>query len=136
MHLEITAKPLDQVLAYQHDRLLERYAADHNASQEEAAQCFHAAKQFLYLCAVTPGYKVTSAPIDEMWHTFLLFTRDYDAFCREQLGQFIHHEPFEVPRPDVYLTTRARAEELFGKLDEKLWSLEAKTSCSSGCNGP
>lgn len=32
--------------------------------------------------------------IDDMWHTFLLFTRDYQSFCRDYLGNiFFHHEP-------------------------------------------
>ncbi|MFC3909139.1 hypothetical protein ACFORL_08630 [Legionella dresdenensis] len=32
--------------------------------------------------------------IDNMWHTFLLFTRDYHDFCNEYLnGNFFHHDP-------------------------------------------
>lgn len=32
--------------------------------------------------------------IDNMWHTFLLFTREYQLFCEQQLnGIFFHHEP-------------------------------------------
>jgi hypothetical protein len=33
--------------------------------------------------------------IDNMWHTFLLFTRDYQEFCHIYLnGIFFHHDPF------------------------------------------
>jgi len=35
------------------------------------------------------------AQIDEMWHTFILFTRDYAAFCEGHFGCFLHHVPNE-----------------------------------------
>jgi hypothetical protein len=28
-----------------------------------------------------------------MWHTFLLFTKDYSEFCMRHFGFFIHHTP-------------------------------------------
>lgn len=31
--------------------------------------------------------------LDEMWHTFILFTKDYGDFCHEMFGHFIHHLP-------------------------------------------
>ena len=31
--------------------------------------------------------------IDDMWHTFLLFTKDYMYFCSKYLGQYFHHSP-------------------------------------------
>ena len=31
--------------------------------------------------------------IDEMWHTFILFTRDYHNFCYKYFSRFIHHTP-------------------------------------------
>ena len=34
-----------------------------------------------------------SKPIDEVWHTHILFTRDYAAFCNLVFGEFVHHEP-------------------------------------------
>jgi hypothetical protein len=128
-----TAKPMPEIMAYQNGRLIERYAKDYSVPPETAQQCFTALKQFLYLCAVTPGYKVTSDRIDSMWHTFLLFTKNYDEFCSHYLGRFVNHEPFESPAPEAYLETRARALQLFGKIDEEFWPMDAKPSCSSGC---
>lgn len=126
-------KSASEIMAYQHDRLLNRYAMDYGTSNEESRQCFEALKQFLIVCALKPGYKVTSDPIDRMWHTFLLFTKDYKNFCEENLGMFINHEPFENSAPEAYLETRAFAKEYFGQLDEYLWSVDAKADCSSGC---
>lgn len=126
-------KPVSEVLAYQNDRLLQRYSTDYGVSMVEADRRFKALKEFMIVCAVKPGYKVTSDPIDQMWHTFLLFTKDYKNFCEENLGMFINHEPFETAAPQAYVETRIFAEEYFGHLDEELWSPNAKADCSSGC---
>jgi hypothetical protein len=99
----------------------------------DAERTFAAFKQFMVVCAVKPGPKITSDPIDRMWHSFLLFTKDYNAFCEQYLGRFIHHEPFEKAAPTTYLETRAFAAEYFGGIDEGLWPMEAKGDCSSGC---
>ncbi len=31
--------------------------------------------------------------IDDLWHTYLLFTRQYQKLCLNAFGRFIHHEP-------------------------------------------
>jgi hypothetical protein len=131
--LRQTTKPIPEILGFKHDRVLQRYVSDHKVSFHEADRTFKALKEFMVVCAVKPGPKVTSAPIDNMWHTFLLFTKDYRDFCENQLGMFINHEPFEEPAPHVYLDTREFARGFFGKLDEELWPVEAKADCSSGC---
>jgi len=126
-------RTLAEIMDFQHERLLERYRESTGTSLEWAARCFNAFKQFMIVCAVKPGYKVTSDPIDQMWHTFLLFTRDYRMFCEDNLGRFINHEPFEQAYPSAYVETRAFANEYFGELDEEFWNLDAKADCSSGC---
>jgi hypothetical protein len=131
--MEAAIISVPHVMSYQNPKVLKRYRLDHNVDEAEAQRRFEGLKQFLIVCALTPGYKVTSDAIDSMWHTFLLFTKDYSEFCNRYLGRFINHEPFEVPSPESYLTTRARAREMFGGLDERLWPVEAKLSCSSGC---
>ncbi len=53
----------------------------------------------MWLCAVTTGDQNAVAInaeltfLDEMWHTFILFTRDYAQFCHRYLGGYIHHAP-------------------------------------------
>src|SRR5688572_13990119 len=128
-----TRKPVEDIMNFQHERLLRRYSLDFGVPLHESERCFEALKQFMIVCAVKPGYKVTSEPIDRMWHTFLLFTKDYRNFCEDNLGIFINHEPFETPSPEAYLETRSFAKAFFGRLDEDLWSVNAKADCSSGC---
>lgn len=133
--LRETHKPLDEIMAYQNDRVIQRYMLDYGASREEAEKCFTELKRFLLVCAVKTGYKVTSQPIDSMWHTFLLFTKAYKEFCEEYLGRFVNHEPFEEARPHVYLETRSFTADFFGHIDEKFWPMEAKMPCTSGEGG-
>lgn len=35
--------------------------------------------------------------IDQMWHVFLLYTRDYAHYCERYFGEYLHHQPDLVP---------------------------------------
>ncbi len=39
-----------------------------------------------------------SQVVDVAWHEFILFTRDYQHFCRGAFGRFLHHKPAEAMR--------------------------------------
>jgi hypothetical protein len=62
-------------------------------SDEEALAGLHEALRFLYLCTQSDSSLTPSLIIDDVWHEFILFTRTYQLFCTEQLGQFVHHQP-------------------------------------------
>ena len=43
-----------------------------------------------------------SRVIDDAWHEFILFTRNYRHFCEQALGFFLHHTPAQaMPNPGV-----------------------------------
>jgi hypothetical protein len=45
------------------------------------------------------GRRMVSMPsqvVDVAWHECILFTHDYQAFCRKALGRFLHHVPAEA----------------------------------------
>jgi hypothetical protein len=95
---------LEEVLRYRHPGVVGRYAREHQATAEEAAEVFREMLKWLYLCGRAmndgpEGLLLAVHPeigkIDWMWHTFLLFTRDYAEFCDRHLGLFIHHVPNE-----------------------------------------
>lgn len=124
------------LMAYKNERLLLRYMEDFGADRDTAQARFDGFKQFIAVCATMEGDIVTSDAIDGVWHTFLLFTREYERFCRAHVGEYLHHEPFETPKPHAYVATRACAQQLFGSLDPSLWPITAKGRCSSGaCRG-
>jgi hypothetical protein len=37
-----------------------------------------------------------SQAVDDAWHEFILFTRQYDKYCRNAFGRFLHHTPAEA----------------------------------------
>jgi hypothetical protein len=37
-----------------------------------------------------------SVAVDDLWHEFMLHTRDYAAFCPPAIGEFLHHQPNSV----------------------------------------
>ena len=88
------AKSFDEVMAYQHSDLVARLQRKLGITAEQATALFEDTKRFLYLCGVTTcsGFSPSSV-IDEGWHNFILFTKDYYEFCHTFFGRFIHHLP-------------------------------------------
>ncbi len=91
---------LDEVLRYNHPGVVRRYAREHQATPGEAAELFHEMLKWLYLCGRGAGEGPNGPPlavhpeiekIDWMWHTFLLFTRDYAEFCGRYFGFVTDH---------------------------------------------
>jgi hypothetical protein len=37
-----------------------------------------------------------SQVVDDLWHEFILYTRNYEAFCQLGFGRFLHHAPAAV----------------------------------------
>lgn len=112
-----------EALAHQpQDFLIEKFAKDHGYSEEEARVLFEDVKRFLLLGSIVDASPAPSLPIDQMWHSFILFTKDYADFC-EKVGGFIHHRPLpqtsehQPPiEPTLALMTAA-----YGELSEKNW---------------
>jgi hypothetical protein len=49
------------------------------------------------------SYKAKSRPVampsqvvDVAWHQFILFTKNYEVFCKRGIGRFLHHTPTEA----------------------------------------
>jgi hypothetical protein len=55
-------------------------------------------RQF-FLCYLMSGRQHVSMPsqiADDLWHEFILYTKNYDHFCRQAFGKFLHHTPAAV----------------------------------------
>lgn len=108
---------LNHLLQYKNPRIIARYQKDHpnnKLSAEEALteilKYFWVSQKHKLDCQANPNneeLKFTCAihaemhEIDDMWHTFLLFTHDYHDFCMQYFGKFIHHDPnTETAPPD------------------------------------
>jgi hypothetical protein len=92
---------LEEVLSYQHPDLIARFVEEHHVPESYAQELFAETKKWLWLCN-TNSLEGAKAPLiiypfmgalDEMWHSFILFSKDYATFCNDFFGEFIHHSP-------------------------------------------
>jgi len=83
--------------------LLERLEKKHPGfERKDSALVSRGLRQF-FLAYLMSGKKYVSMPsqvADDLWHEFILYTREYDAFCRRAFGGFLHHTPAVVLSKD------------------------------------
>ena len=91
-------------------------------------------KRFVILNLENQGVLIPIArPVDVIWHTHILFTNDYLAFCdRVNNGNYFHHRPSidEAERsrlaPHYQEQTLRLYKQRFGEPDESIWGLAAQ----------
>src|SRR5215207_10120991 len=83
--------------------LLKRLEKHHPGfERKDSALVSRGLRQF-FLAYLMSGKRHVSMPsqvADDLWHEFILYTREYDAFCRRAFGGFLHHTPAVVLSPD------------------------------------
>lgn len=97
---------LDEVLDFDFPALKRRFSRDIKTDSIETDEVFTELKRWLWLlnehayeskqASITPKELSVFSHfliIDEMWHQFILFTKEYANFCHEKFGYFIHHAP-------------------------------------------
>jgi hypothetical protein len=63
--------------------------------QKDCQLVAHALRTF-FLAYLKSGRLYVSMPsqaADDLWHEFILFTRNYEVFCSRAFGRFLHHTP-------------------------------------------
>jgi hypothetical protein len=102
---------LEQALAYRNDQILYKFQERWSVSFEEALELFEETKKWLWLqvaARLRPGspplaMTVALAMVDEMLHTFILFTREYIQYCEDNYGAYLHHTPMTKREKDAQL---------------------------------
>jgi hypothetical protein len=77
------------------ERVKKRYP---HLSEADLDLVFSALRDYFHLCRKA-GRRMLAMPsqvVDVAWHEFILFTRNYEAFCAKALGRFLHHTPTEA----------------------------------------
>jgi hypothetical protein len=76
-------------------RVVLHYIGNTGLSQEDALEHAGEACRYLAIRATYPTlrFPMIWGPVDEFWHTFLLFTTEYAAFCHSLGSGFLHHFP-------------------------------------------
>ncbi|KGP62241.1 hypothetical protein EP47_01455 [Legionella norrlandica] len=104
---------LNDLLNYRNDKIIARYNIDYPNTEMSGEEAWQELMKFIWL---SHKHKIDRenypeninldfscviheemSDIDNMWHTFLLFTKDYHQFCHTYLnGAFLHHDPLSV----------------------------------------
>lgn len=84
---------------YDYARLLDARLAIKRTglSPQQRKLVFQALTEYFQICRLA-GKRMVSMPsqvVDDAWHEFILFTRNYETFCDKAMGRFLHHIPAE-----------------------------------------
>lgn len=110
----------DKISRFDFGKVTDRYIQDCKVSPQVAAETLLELQRWFTLCALHPEKTyATGGAVDELWHTFILFTKDYARFCLDITGAFIHHVP-EVASGDIEAQIRSAE-----KMRDKVRLLEA-----------
>lgn len=74
---------------------------DERQTEESSTSLLNSFLQWISLVpAIEPGntYVMLKTPVEEAFHSFVLNTRHYGAFCEKFLGYFFHHDPVTEER--------------------------------------
>lgn len=76
-------------------RLKESYP---HLRDQDVDSVLDALRDYFHICSLAKRRMVAmpSQAVDLAWHEFILFTRNYDLFCRRAIGRFLHHTPTEA----------------------------------------
>jgi len=76
--------------------LLDRLARKRPELAGQDRQRVEQALRQYFLIYLKCGFKFVSMPsqlVDDLWHEFILYTRNYQQFCQQAFGRFFHHTP-------------------------------------------
>lgn len=127
----LTARTFD-ALEYQAPFLVEKLIKERVVDTPEEAQAlFTEVKRYMVIAVLdeTKSWHMYSLRIDECWHQFILFTRQYIEFCNKYFGRYIPHSPSNAPEVNlgrsIETTTfqqfSERYKELFGSPLPDIW---------------
>ena len=95
--------------------LVRKYAEDHPALDAvQVRRVFEGLRQYFLAClaaqkgSIAPSVGMPSRAVDDAWHDFILMTREYQAFCRQAFGAYLHHTPDKqmgIPMRDALANT-------------------------------
>ena len=118
-------------LAYEAPFLIEKLLKEQIVETPEEAQVlFTEVKRYIILAFLdeTMHWEMYSLRIDEVWHQFVLFTREYIDFSTRFFGRYIHHTPGNAPESAAISDAKGslegfkqRYEEQFGVPLPNIW---------------
>lgn len=106
---------LEDLTNYRHPQVIKRFAREYPEMAEKSEAIFQDLMLFFWASKYHTEEKKLyphredldfiyimdeeMKGIDQMWHIFLLYTKDYAEFCEKYFGEFLHHLP-DLVDPD------------------------------------
>jgi len=122
---------IGEVMAFEAPYLIEKLVKEQICTDDaEAVALFTEVKRYLLLWHLdsSKSWQMHSLRIDEAWHQFVLYTREYAGFCQRYFGRYRHHMPSNAPKSRLELLPMAtfdelaaRYQEIFGEPLPDLW---------------
>jgi len=77
------------------DFVKKRLQDQHNWKESGSEQARLDFLRFMSLTKLVKEQLVPSVQVDEFWHSFILFTKEYKSWCENNWGdgEFLHHQP-------------------------------------------
>ena len=72
---------MNLALSYVNQDIVTKFCDEYSIDEELGKDYFQEIKKFLFLCANTTDRLAPSAELDKIWHTFILFTKEYRQYC-------------------------------------------------------
>lgn len=129
------------ILAFPMLDIVARYTKEFPKANDSAVLHEQELKRYLFICAKYPfkGWPMVYV-LDDLWHTFLIFTQDYHQFCQLSGRPYIHHQPLKdgedtsgIPAAYQEFMTLYRQE--FGEPTDSIWPGQLMMNdCGSGCS--
>jgi hypothetical protein len=84
---------LKQLESERLEQVIQRLISKSGYTEKKAREARIAFLRFISLTQISAS-SIAPIPIaDDFWHEFILFTKDYFAFCGKHFGRYIHHQP-------------------------------------------
>lgn len=122
--------------------IMERYRKETRFTEDVLREHEREIKRFLVMGSTNPRTYGMRGPLDDLWHTFIIFTKSYMDFCEQLGGEYIHHfpDPPDEPAEDrelrrgSYLEFLTDYEEIFGEeAPRHIWPRPADGVMSPSC---
>jgi hypothetical protein len=116
---------LGAALAYEAPFLIEKLLKEHVVeTAAEGEMLFTEVKRFLILVHTNDSkiWDMYSLRVDEVWHQFILFTKQYMDFCQQFFGRYIPHSPSNAPESQIIGSDEATSFEDFQRHYWELFS--------------
>jgi len=125
------------IMNYPIPNMIARCKKDFKYTDEDMVILERELKRYFVLCALKNNKDramgMYSSDVDNLWHSFILFTKEYARFGREAVGYFLHHVPKIEGEPQP--SREKKREELryfieqyektFGEPPHGIWFLDA-----------